>query len=266
MKASFPAVLNEVLAHEGGYVNHPKDPGGETNFGISKRSYPNLDIRNLTKADAAEIYRSDYWDRVRGDDLPAGVDLVAMDGAVNSGVSRGAKWIQKAVGVTADGQVGPQTLAALSGSDALAVIKKACALRMSFLRGLGTWSTFSKGWSRRVASVEAEGTRLALEAQGRNSNEVIAHLAGAARDAVDSVKSKTGAAIGAVVAGATSAGVSAADVAGATSEMGLIGVAMGLVASVITWIRRGHQIDRAAAFKLALQAVVERRISPLDVV
>ncbi|MDF3607570.1 glycoside hydrolase family 108 protein [Paracoccus sp. DMF-8] len=164
MKDNFDACLAKVLAHEGGYINHPQDPGGETNYGISKRSYPNEDIRGMTRARAAQIYRRDYWDAVRGDDLPAGLDLVAFDAAVNSGPGRGAKWLQQAVGASADGKVGPATLAAAKASDAKTAINRACDYRMAFLRGLGTWPTFGKGWSRRVEDVRATALAMATTA------------------------------------------------------------------------------------------------------
>lgn len=138
VRHNFTSVMSAVFGHEGGYVNHKADPGGETNFGISKRSYPNVDIRNLTRTQAEDIYRADYWHKVRGDDLPAGIDLVAMDGSVNSGVSRGSKWLQRALDVTADGAIGPVTIAAAKESDAVQVIEKACANRMSFLTSLST--------------------------------------------------------------------------------------------------------------------------------
>lgn len=155
--SNFDASMAEVFSHEGGYVNDPRDPGGETNMGISKRSYPSEDIRGMTRERAAAIYRRDYWNRVKGDQLPDGIDLVAFDPAVNSGVSRGSRWLQSALGVTQDGKIGPQTvLAAQTATDGVAVIKRACAARMGFLRGLTSlWSTYSRGWTRRVASVEA---------------------------------------------------------------------------------------------------------------
>lgn len=155
--SNFDASMAEVFSHEGGYVNDPRDPGGETNMGISKRSYPSEDIRGMTRERAAAIYRRDYWNRVKGDQLPDGIDLVAFDPAVNSGVSRGSRWLQSALGVTQDGKIGPQTvLSAQTATDGVAVIKRACAARMGFLRGLTSlWSTYSRGWTRRVASVEA---------------------------------------------------------------------------------------------------------------
>lgn len=160
MKANFDACLAKVLEHEGGYVNDPRDAGGETNFGISKRSYPKEDIRGMTRTRAAEIYRRDYWSAVRGDELPAGLDLVAFDAAVNSGVSRGAKWVQSAVGASPDGKIGPATIAAANMAHTQTAIDRACDARLAFLRsakntktGALLWPTYGKGWSRRVADV-----------------------------------------------------------------------------------------------------------------
>lgn len=152
-KANFDSAMAHVFEFEGGYVNDPRDPGGETNFGISKRSYPREDIKNMTRARAAQIYRRDYWNAIRGDDLPAGLDLVAFDAAVNSGVSRGAKWLQGALGVSADGRIGPQSIAAAKASNAAAVIDRAVDARLAFLRRLSTWGAFGKGWTRRVEAV-----------------------------------------------------------------------------------------------------------------
>ncbi|UFM63632.1 glycoside hydrolase family 108 protein [Paracoccus sp. MA] len=161
MKTNFDRCLAEVLRHEGGYVNDPHDPGGETNMGISKRSYPQEDIKGMTRARAAEIYRRDYWNPVRGDDLPAGMDLVAFDAAVNSGVSRGAKWLQTALGVSADGKIGPQTIAAAKEAHPEAVIDRAVSARLAWLRTLKTWSRFGKGWTSRVESVREVATAMA---------------------------------------------------------------------------------------------------------
>ena len=161
MKTNFDRCLAEVLRHEGGYVNDPHDPGGETNMGISKRSYPKEDIKGMTRARAAEIYRRDYWNPVRGDDLPAGMDLVAFDAAVNSGVSRGAKWLQTALGVSADGKIGPQTIAAAKAAHPEAVIDRAVSARLAWLRTLKTWSRFGKGWTSRVESVREVATAMA---------------------------------------------------------------------------------------------------------
>lgn len=167
MKSNFDRCLSEVLRNEGGYVRHPRDPGGETNMGISKRAYPNEDIKGMTRARAAQIYRRDYWDAVRGDDLPSGLDLVAFDAAVNSGVSRGAKWLQGAVGAAADGKIGPNTLAAARAADVMKAVNAACDARLTFLRGLKTWKTFGKGWSRRVAEVREMALAMAFQSPAK---------------------------------------------------------------------------------------------------
>lgn len=167
-KGNFNACLADVLVHEGGFTKNPKDPGnwtggkvgsGElkgTKKGIAAASYPHLDIKNLTDAKIAEIYEANYWRKIRGDELPSGVDLSGMDYAVNSGVSRSAKELQRVVGVTVDGKVGPATIMAVKNADPRAVIKGHCGRRMSFLRSLAIWNTFGKGWSTRVANVEAK--------------------------------------------------------------------------------------------------------------
>lgn len=167
-KGNFPACLADVLVHEGGYTADRRDPGnwtggkvgvGElrgTKKGIAAASYPHLDIKNLTDAKIAEIYEANYWRKIRGDELPAGVDLSGMDYSVNSGVSRSAKELQRVVGVTVDGRIGPATILATRSMDARTVIKGHCGRRMSFLRSMAIWNTFGKGWSTRVANVEAK--------------------------------------------------------------------------------------------------------------
>ena len=163
MRDNFDRCMEEVFKHEGGYVWHKDDPGGETNLGISRRSYPNEDIRGMTRARAAFLYRRDFWDAVQGDDLPAGLDLVAFDAAVNSGVLRGVRWLQGAVGAVPDGKMGPKTLAAAQRADAATAIDRALEARMVFLRGLRTFSTFGRGWTRRVDSVRAVARQMALQ-------------------------------------------------------------------------------------------------------
>jgi lysozyme family protein len=160
VKTNFPRCLAEVLKHEGGWADHPRDPGGATMKGVTLKTfrsyYPGAtkdDLRNITDAQLQRIYRDGYWNAVRGDELPAGLDLVAFDAAVNSGVSRGAKWLQQALGLTAVGKIGPATLAAAKAADPISVIDAALDRRMTFLRGLGTWDVFGKGWTRRVEAV-----------------------------------------------------------------------------------------------------------------
>ena len=168
MKDNFDACLTHTLAHEGGYVNDPHDPGGETNLGISKRSYPREDIRNMTRERAAAIYRRDFWDAVSGDELPAGLDLVAFDAAVNSGVMRGSQWVQRALLVEADGRIGPHTIKAARAldSDQLdAAISRAMAIRFGFLTKLKTWQRYRRGWTARVEAVESAALSMAKKAR-----------------------------------------------------------------------------------------------------
>lgn len=172
MKANFDACLDHVLKSEGGYVDHPRDPGGATNMGITLATLSDwrgkpvtkADVRALTRKEAAAIYRARYWAQVRGDDLPAGLDLVAFDAAVNSGVYRGARWLQSVLGVVADGQIGPRTIAAATACDCPKMISRAVQTRKNFLLSLNTWPTFGKGWSARLVSVEREALKMAKEA------------------------------------------------------------------------------------------------------
>lgn len=168
MKNNFPACLAITLSHEGGWADHPRDPGGATMKGITLATYrqyrpgaTKAQLRAITDAEVQAIYRRGYWDAVRGDDLPAGVDLVAFDAAVNSGPSRGAKWLQTALGVTADGKIGPKTLAAADRANRAWVIRTSCDVRLRFLRGLSAWPTFGKGWQRRIDDVQAKALAMA---------------------------------------------------------------------------------------------------------
>ncbi len=153
-----------LLRHEGGFVNHPKDPGGITNLGVTKRvweewtSHPanEADMRGLTPGMVEPLYRERYWRKVRGDELPAGVDLAVFDCAVNSGPGRAAMLLQQAIGVWPDGVIGPKTMAAIKAADAKATVDRFCDLRLAFLRGLPTWPTFGKGWERRVEDVRRQ--------------------------------------------------------------------------------------------------------------
>lgn len=168
MQGNLAACLDVTLKHEGGYSNDRRDPGNwtggkvgvgalkGTKYGIAAASYPRLDIKNMTVADARNIYAVKYWEPVRGDLMPLGVDLSVFDYGVNSGPSRSVKALQRVLGVVSDGKIGGGTVDAVTKADGKAVIQKHCASRMSFLRGLATWKTFKGGWSRRVAEIEAK--------------------------------------------------------------------------------------------------------------
>lgn len=166
-KTNWQKCLETILHHEGGYVNHPKDPGGETNLGVTKRVYEEWggtkDMKDLTVEDVSPIYKKNYWDRVRGDDLPAGLDLCVFDFGVNAGTGRAAKYLQKMIGTTPDGGIGPATLQKLKEYvEDLGVehtIKLYQMGRQKYYESLSTFSTFGRGWTRRVE----ETTALALK-------------------------------------------------------------------------------------------------------
>jgi lysozyme family protein len=163
MKDNFADALEHVLKHEGGYVNHPSDPGGMTNLGVTKRVWEEWvghevdekTMRELTPAQVGPMYKAKYWDKVKGDDLPDGVDYVVFDAAVNSGPGRAAKWLQACVGVEPDGGIGPKTLAAVAAFEG-DLVDDYSKRRLSFLMDLPHWPTFGKGWSRRVAEVRSD--------------------------------------------------------------------------------------------------------------
>jgi lysozyme family protein len=144
-----------VIGSEGGYTNNPADPGGKTRYGISRRAYSTLDIANLRRDEAEAIYKRDYWDKVRGDDLPPLLALLVFDAAVNNGVSRAALWLQQAVGAEEDGVLGPQTMAAVAAhsGQGVAVCTEFMARRMVFQMTLPTAATFGLGWARRLAAL-----------------------------------------------------------------------------------------------------------------
>jgi len=158
MNTNFELCLSHLLQHEGGYVNHPQDPGGRTNLGVTQavwedwidRSVSEDEMKALTPAKVAPLYRELYWDRIKADSLASGLDYCVFDAAVNSGVNRAVKWLQTIANVPADGIVGAETLKAAK----TASIEKYCAHRMEFLKGRSNWPTFGKGWERRVREVE----------------------------------------------------------------------------------------------------------------
>lgn len=166
----FEECLPLVLVHEGGYVNHPKDPGGATNKGITQRTYdawckrqgyPHASVKNITDAEVAAIYKAQYWDKVSADDLPVGVDYAVFDYAVNSGPARSAKFLQRSLGVSDDGIIGAQTLAAAQDADPNRVISEVCDNRLAWLKRLKHWPTFGKGWTRRVEEVKRTSLSMA---------------------------------------------------------------------------------------------------------
>ncbi|RWK20700.1 MAG: N-acetylmuramidase, partial [Mesorhizobium sp.] len=161
--------LARVLAHEGGYSNHPADPGGATMKGVTQRVYDAYrkskglalrSVKRITGQELFEIYDRQYWDAVKGDLLPSGVDYVVFDGAVNSGPKQSIIWLQRALGPLykgrLDGVMGVGTIAAVQAcNDHDALIDRICDQRLIFLQHLNTWPVFGRGWSSRVAEVRS---------------------------------------------------------------------------------------------------------------
>lgn len=160
--------LELILHHEGGYVNHPKDPGGETNLGVTKRVYEEWggtkDMKDLEVEDVAPIYKKNYWDKLKGDDLPSGLDLCVFDFGVNAGPGRAAKYLQNMIGATPDGGIGPMTLKALAvycdGEGVKGAIEEYQRRRQAYYEELSTFDTFGRGWTRRVEETTQEALLL----------------------------------------------------------------------------------------------------------
>lgn len=173
--ANYNACIDKVLSYEGGFQDDPNDSGnwtgcspgsGEnrgTNRGISSCTYPAEDIAGMTEERAKEIYRTDYWRPILGDDLPAGVDLCTFDGSVNSGRHRGVQWLQRALGVEDDGIVGPITIEAAWAAEDHETINRMCDERMTFLRDLETWPLYGEGWTNRVEDVRMTAHSMVAE-------------------------------------------------------------------------------------------------------
>ena len=170
--SNFDECLQIILHHEGGYVNHPKDPGGMTNLGVTKRVYEDWvgyavsehTMQNLTEEDVAPIYKKNYWDRVKGDDLPEGLNLCVFDFGVNAGTGRAAKYLQTMVGAKADGAIGPATLRAVETFVKQEGLKGAIELyqknRLAYYKKLKHFKTFGKGWTRRNKETTASAKKM----------------------------------------------------------------------------------------------------------
>lgn len=253
-----PIMDDEIFPSEGGYVNDKHDPGGETNLGISKRSYPNEDIAGMTRARAKAIYRRDFWNKVQGDRLPPGVDLVAMDAAVNSGVKRSVKWLQASTGLTGiavDGIMGPATLGYISAHLPATVIKKACAARLGFMRGLTTWSRYGKGWSKRVARVEAKAISMALGGGERAKTALLAEANAAKKQAVTSATNATAGAAGAAGSIGTGVGLDTGHIDPASlPQWAWFAISAALTVLIFNYIGRArHDSERAKALAAEAQ-------------
>lgn len=214
--------LAKVLVHEGGYVNHPSDPGGPTNKGVTQRVYDayrkgkklaTRSVKNITSDEVADIYDRQYWDAVKGDLLPAGVDYVLFDGAVNSGPGQSIKWLQRALGPLytgkVDGVMGMGTLTALKAvNNHDALVDRICNHRLAFLKALKTWRVFGKGWNARVAEVRSIGQAWATGQTPQAANFI---EGGQAKGLIQDAKQAPGKGLGDA---ATGGGVGAGGIAG----------------------------------------------------
>jgi lysozyme family protein len=162
MLSNFPSSLALILKSEGGFVNHPRDPGGMTNLGVTRnvwkewvnRDVDEAEMRSLTPELVTPLYKARYWDACKCDDLPRGVDYAVFDAAVNMGPGRAAKLLQAALGVTADGSIGRATIAAATAADPVELLKAFSLGKEAFYQSLPTFATFGKGWLNRVAHVQ----------------------------------------------------------------------------------------------------------------
>lgn len=165
-KDNFDNCLVSTLKWEGGFSDHPSDPGGATNYGVThirynqyrqQRGLAKRPVSKITKNEVNEIYRKYYWDVVKGDDLPLGLDLAVFDYAVNSGPRRAVKHLQGILGVNVDGLLGPDTLKAIHKSNVSTLIKALCDRRLRFVRGLRIYKSFGRGWTRRIKGIRKTG-------------------------------------------------------------------------------------------------------------
>jgi lysozyme family protein len=162
MLSNFKPSLALVLKSEGGFVNHPSDPGGMTMLGVTKLNWETwvkhpvteAEMRALTPELVEPMYKAKYWDAVKADDLPRGIDYAVFDAAVNMGPKRAARLLQAALGVTADGAIGRATIAAATAADPAELLEAFSLGKEAFYQSLPTFGTFGKGWLNRVAHVQ----------------------------------------------------------------------------------------------------------------
>lgn len=166
----FERALERVLVHEGGFVDHPRDPGGATNRGVTQATYdnwrrrhglPTRSVRQLAESELRAIYREGYWDAIRADELPPGVAYAVFDAAVNSGPARAARWLQAQIGARVDGVVGPETIGRTQAVAAVPLILRYSDARLAFMRRLPHWDAFGRGWARRVEEVRVQAVQWA---------------------------------------------------------------------------------------------------------
>jgi lysozyme family protein len=266
-QANYPRCLANTLREEGGWSNHPSDPGGPTMRGIIQREYtkyraskglPNRSVRYISEAELQDIYAGNYWRPMRGDQWPKGPDQIVFDIAVNSGTGRAPQIMRAAMGSPTGGIATLARLATQSG-DKVGIVKRACARRARFYRGLRTFSVFGRGWLRRNARMEAIGVRMVLEAQG------VSDMATALKGQVTGaeVKAKRAAQGATATGGSVTAGGGAITQVDASSWDWTVWFTLGLVAvgaialtlaCVYLWRKHG---ERAKAYAAAIKGELE---------
>lgn len=238
-RSTYDMALARVLRHEGGYTNHPSDPGGPTNFGITIHDYRRYidrsgkaaDVRNMKLADAAKIYRARYWDALRCDDLPAGLDYAVFDYGVNSGIGRAARVMRRLMGLSAGDAMNDATLAAIGKASPQTIIARLCDERLAFLRTLKTWPVFGAGWGRRVAEVRRDATAMA---QGKLVPAAASQPGGGKGQVPVPTRARAGTAAGGVAAGAGAAQI--AHSGGASLTITLAWIAVGIALAAASWL------------------------------
>jgi lysozyme family protein len=182
MTERFERAFALLKVHEGGYVNHPRDPGGATNKGVTQRTYdayrarinqPRQDVRSISHFEVRTIYKQQYWDAVQADHLPHGVAYCVFDAAANSGPGQAARWLQRSVGAGVDGVVGNETIAAARRADRSHTINAYCDMRLAFMKRLKHWGAFKNGWTRRVSEVRAQSLAWAAAKDVHASTETV---------------------------------------------------------------------------------------------
>jgi lysozyme family protein len=240
--ASYEPSLARVLRHEGGYTHHPSDPGGPTNFGITIHDYRRYidsngtaeDVRNMKRSEAASIYRARYWDALRCDELPAGLDYAVFDYGVNSGTGRAARVAARLAGQSASGAVTDAVIAAIRKADAPTSIARLCDERLAFLKSLRTWPVFGAGWGRRVAEVRRDALAMARGTLKGTGAPAPATQPAAGKGSVPEPKlARAGSAAASVAAGAGAAQV--AHASGAPLSWTLAFAATGLALAIVGW-------------------------------
>jgi lysozyme family protein len=272
MRGNLENCVKLTFGDEGGYVNNPHDPGGPTKYGITLKTLAAYrgqavsaasasDVKALSLAEAAAILDSQYWRKVWGDELPRGVDYAMFDFAVNSGPAQAIKTAQRLLGVDHDGTMGAITLQAIQKTAAKEFIDRYMTARLEFMRGLGIWSTFGKGWSSRVAHVRLIASQMAETGRTKSIAVEVAkdlkpepeEMAKAPPSATATISTSQGKAGATTIIGSAAAAVTTAVttltpyveteyVKRIVTGLAVLGVALALLGGIVTWVTQRRHI------------------------